>query len=532
MPGKHTHAFRPRRWPLGVWAVLLATAGSLWMGPALAGETATATGTVYLDADADGQRDPGEPGLPGIRVSNQRDTVLTDTEGRWQLPVDDDTTLFVIKPRDYAVPVDSHGVPRFYYQHKPSGSPESRFPGVPPTGPLPASVDFALMRSEEPERFTVAMVGDTQPRDLREVGYTEGRVMPDLIGSGAAFGVVLGDIVFDDLSVFEPLVAQMGHAGFPWFYVIGNHDENYDADGDPHADESFERVFGPSYSSFDYGPVHFIRLDDIMWHPRTEERNAHYTSGLGEEQLAFVRNDLALVPEDQLVVLLMHIPINEMAERQELFRLLEGRPHTLSFSAHTHSMEHRFFGEADGWHGKEPHHHVVNGTACGCWWGGAPDDAGIPHATMADGTPNGYSLVTFSGADYSIEYRVFDRSPDYQFRVMAPEEVTQADVGSTPIRVNVFAGSERTEVEMRVGTTGPWTPLERVSKPDPSYVALRERDRSVAAPYRGLPKPDDCTHLWEGWLPTGLPAGDHSLYIRVTDMFGRVQAQRQTLRVR
>ncbi len=491
-----------------------------------------ASGTVYLDADADGQRDPEEAGLPGVRVSNQRDIVVTDAEGRWRLPVDDDTTLFVIKPRGYRTPVDANGIPRGYYQHKPAGSPKSKFPGVAPTGALPASVDFPLGRSPEPDCFTVAVLGDTQTRDAREVGYTAAAVVPDVAGAGPAFGVVLGDVVFDNLSVTEPLVEVMGHAGFPWYYVIGNHDENYDADGDAHADESFERVFGLSYSSFDYGPVHFIALDDIMWHPKAGETNAHYTSGLGDEQLAFVRNDLALVPEEQLVVLLMHIPIDEMAERQELFRLLEGRPHTLSFSAHTHSMEHRFLGEADGWHGKAPHHHVVNGTACGCWWGGAPDDAGIPHATMADGTPNGYSLVTFDGADYSIEYRVFRRSPDYQFRLMVPDEVARADVGSTPIRVNVFAGSERTQVEMRIGTTGPWTALERVSKPDPSYVALRERDKSIEAPYHRLPRPDNCTHLWESWLPTGLPVGDHSLYIRVTDMFGQVRNERQTLRVR
>mgnify|MGYP003761246673 CR=1 FL=1 len=186
MPTKRTRAFHQRPWLPGVLAALFAAAGSPWIGPVLAGETAMASGTVYLDADADGQRDPEEAGLPGVRVSNQRDIVVTDAEGRWRLPVDDDTTLFVIKPRGYRTPVDANGIPRGYYQHKPAGSPKSKFPGVAPTGALPASVDFPLGRSPEPDCFTVAVLGDTQTRDAREVGYTAAAVVPDVAGAGPA----------------------------------------------------------------------------------------------------------------------------------------------------------------------------------------------------------------------------------------------------------------------------------------------------------------------------------------------------------
>ena len=36
---------------------------------------------------------------------------------------------------------------------------------------------------------------------------------------------------------------------------------------------------------------------------------------------------------------------------------------------------------------------------------GAPDERGIPHTTMRDGAPNGYSIFTFDGHKYDIEFR-------------------------------------------------------------------------------------------------------------------------------
>ena len=44
------------------------------------------TGSVYLDADGDGQRDPGEAPLPGVLVSNGREVVTSDADGRYALP--------------------------------------------------------------------------------------------------------------------------------------------------------------------------------------------------------------------------------------------------------------------------------------------------------------------------------------------------------------------------------------------------------------------------------------------------------------
>jgi hypothetical protein len=374
----------------------------------------TATGLVFHDANHNGVRDADEPGIAGVRVSNGREIVLTDQGGAYRLPIDDDTILFVIKPRGWMTRVDQLNLPRFYYIHKPNGSPKLKYPGVAPTGPLPASVDFPLYPQEEPDRFRVIVFGDTQPDSIEEINYLAHDVVEEVIGTEAAFGFTLGDIVNDRLELHEPLNRVVAHIGIPWYNVMGNHDSDYSSPDDKHSDEHFERVYGPSYYSFDYGPVHFIVLDDIVWHGATEEEKGYYRAGLGERQLDFLGNDLALVPKDRLVVLTMHIPIVQIKERKELFRLLAQHPHTLSFSAHTHIAEHLFLRSEQDWPGEQPHHHINFATACGSWWRGAPDEVGIPHTMMADGGPNGWSIVTFDGIRYSVEFVPARRPRDYQ----------------------------------------------------------------------------------------------------------------------
>lgn len=234
---------------------------------ATAKQTQIARGFVFDDKNGNGKRDSDEPGIQNIRVSNGTLIVTTDQDGQYKLPVDDDSIIFVIKPRDWATPLNRNHLPQFYYIHKPKGSPKTfRFAGVAPTGSLPKSIDFPLLRRVEPDKFKAIMFGDPQPKNVAEVEYMSHDVIEQIIreqAHGAAFGVTLGDIVFDDLSVMEPHNQSVALIGIPWYNVIGNHDPNLDAKTDDQSDETFERIYGPSYYSFDYGPTHFMVLDDV-----------------------------------------------------------------------------------------------------------------------------------------------------------------------------------------------------------------------------------------------------------------------------
>ena len=505
--------------------------------PAEAAQLQTASGIVFDDQNGNKKREDGENGIPGIRVSNGRDIVRSDDQGRYEIQVDDDDIVFVIKPRDWVTPLNKDNLPQFFYIHKPAGSPKgTRFAGVAPTGPLPSSIDFPLRKRPEPDKFKAIMFGDPQPRNVTEVQYMQHDVIEQIIANeahDAAFGVTLGDIVFDDLDVMTPHNQAIALIGIPWYNVIGNHDLNTDSKNDQNSDETFERHYGPAYYSFDHGPAHFMVLDNVNWHWEDGTNKGHYHGGLGKQQMQFIKNDLAQIPEDQLVVLMMHIPLGSVGDRQDLYRLIEKRPATVSLSAHTHYMEHRFIGKEDGWMGKEKHHHIVNVTVCGSWWRGKKDERGIPHATMSDGGPNGYSIMEFDGNKYSLEIKPASRPEKYQMNIYAPEVVNKKDLAMTVVKANVFNGSEKTSVALRVDRQGQWKPMEAITVVDPAFVAEKRREEVIntAETWIGLPGAHATPHMWRGFLPTTLGRGAHTIEIRAVQPGGKTHIDHRILRV-
>lgn len=506
----------------------------------LAANPTSARGVVYHDKNANQTRDANEPGIADVCVSNGDIVVKTDHKGAYELPITDETIIFVIKPRDWMTPVNHDQLPRFYYDHKPAGSaPHLQYKGVAPTGELPASVDFPLVPHKEPNVFTVILFGDTQPRDDKEIDYIAHDVIDALINNtDAAFGVTLGDVVFDDLSIYDHLNAVVGKVGVPWYNVHGNHDMNFDVGEDKHSDETWERIFGPTYYAFDWGPAHFIVLDNITYEGLLSNRN--YRGGLGEQQLAWIKEDLRHVPNDKLVVLLMHIPLHKfndsprlyVEDRFALYELLKDRPHTLSISAHTHIQQHFFLDETAGWQGKTPHHHFNAGTVSGSWWAGSPDEEGIPHTLMRCGAPNGYNLLHITDNKYKIDFVPARRPASHQMNIYVPDEIALDKVGATDVFANVFAGSEKSKVEMRVPPTKDWTRLTKTSMIDPSYQILFDlHENNKTLPGRPMPKPLESPHIWTGKLPANLPPGVHVVEIRTRDIYNNTFTANRIFRV-
>ena len=511
---------------------LLLAASSITLSiTAAADKSGTATGMVYHDLNRNSIHDENEPGLEGISVSNGREIVKTNARGQWQLPHDDDTIFFVIKPSGWMTPVNKHQLPQFFYIHKPAGSPKTfRYKGVDPTGPLPSSINFALHKTDEPTEFKAIFFGDPQPSNIEQVDYIKHDIIEELIGTDARFGVTLGDIMFDKLELFPQSNADIALIGIPWFNVIGNHDLNMDADKDSDSDETFHRLFGPSYYSFDYGPVHFIILDAVDWAKRNGKRGYH--GGIDEEQMAFVKNDLALVPEKKLVCLMMHIPLPKVGNRRELYRLIEKRPHTLSISGHEHWHAHKYIGAEDDWRGDKPHHHIVNVTVSGTWWKGRKDEVGIPHTTMRDGAPNGYSIITFKDTEHVLEFKAARQPATYQMNVFAPDQVKTTDTGKAPVYVNVFNGSINSTVKMRLSKSDQWIMLKKVMETDPFYSATRQREISgQLSPRSHLSGPIKSDHLWKGNLPEGIAPGSHLIEINATDAYGKTHLGKRIIRV-
>ena len=355
--------------------VLIGAAGGLAAAaidgaPALAQDAAGATvsGVVFENHDGSGVAKPANPGLPGVLVSNGRDVAVTGADGRYTLPLPEEATIFVVKPQNFMPPLDpATNLPRFYRHHQPQGSPATlnlTFEGIAPTGPMPASLDFPLVRQDEPRKFDVVLVTDPQPETEAEIDFVREDLIQALSNTDAKFGLTAGDIMFDDLSLYPRFNAIIGTIGLPWWNIGGNHDLNFEAPDRKYSRETFKRVFGPNYYAFFYGPTLFLMLDNVDYLGRDPAKlrgEGKYEGRFDEAQLDFVRNVLAHTPDDTLIVAVMHIPLRTFlgtepsqntADKEAFFRLLEGRKHTVSFSGHTHTTEHHYFGKEDGWTGR------------------------------------------------------------------------------------------------------------------------------------------------------------------------------------
>jgi hypothetical protein len=473
----------------------------------------------------------------------------------------------VIKPAGWALPVDpATNLPLFAYVHAPGGSPDLgfRFAGIAPTGPLPASIDFALHRRQEPAQFDAVLFTDPQPESLHEVGYVRDDVVSVVDGSQAAFGITHGDIMFDDLSYYPRFNRIIGTIGLPWFNCRGNHDMNLEAPDNTHAAETFKRVFGARWHAFQHGGATFILLDNVDYlgtDPSKPNGFGKYRGFFGARQLAFVRNVLSNVPRDSLVVVSFHIPLKTLAasdaanntvDIKDFLAAIGTHPNTVSFCGHTHTNEHWYFDSADGYAASDQqggvHHHHILAAVSGSWWSGPFDARGIPMALQSDGSPNGFHILSVEGAAYTTTLVPAHDPARGQMRVMLDSQVHGPNlevirdyhtgallsgpigvdrVASTRLVVNFFDGGPRSKVEVSIGGR-PYRALAKVERLDPFVVEVYERNRDTKKPWVEAGK---SSHVWQGGLPADLAVGTHRVAVRGTDEYGRTHATSMVLEV-
>lgn len=487
----------------------------------------TAKGTVYEDANGNGLRDAGEVGISGVKVSNGKDVVVTDLQGKYSLPVEADTVIFISKPAGWRAPLDKNNHPKFYYVYSPNGSPKLTFPGFAPTGALPAAVDFALTKAPVKSKYDVLLFGDTQPYAIQQIDSFRHEIAEETIGTKALFGVTLGDVVGDRLNLHPDVARAHAAIGIPWYFAPGNHDRNYDAGTELHEYDFFKSQYGPTYYSFDEGKAHFIVLEDIQG-----EGKGGYKQGIGATELQWLKNDLAKTPKDRLVVLMMHIPLLEpVAERKEIMQAIAPFKNTVSFGAHWHTQRHGFLGKEEGWTKETPHNSIVAGTTCGCWWGGELDEVGLPMALMSDGTPQGYLVMSVDGTNYKVNYKVSRRPADYQMNIVVPDGLKTDEIEGQEAVVNIFLASEKSKVEMSIDG-GAWTAMKFDMRNDPNVerIIKLQNDKKLPATGGTIGGPDKCEHIWVAKLPK-LASGVHVIKVRSTDVWGQTVNGTRMVRV-
>ncbi len=501
-----------------------------------------ATGFVFEDANKNGIKDKKERGIPNVGVSNGVEVVKTDAHGKYSLPINDDQAIFVIKPSGYQTKIKENQLPAYYYLHKPNGSPaDFKYKGVAPTGTLPKEINFPLTAQNEQSDFQILVFGDPQAYNLKEMDYFKRGIIDEVKRNKkqAVFGISLGDLVGDDLSLQPHYINAVKELGLPWYNVMGNHDMNYDAKEDQFSDETFELNFGPANYAFNYGKVHFIVLDDILYPDPRDGKG--YWGGFRKEQLDFVENDLKLLSPDQLVVLAFHIQLKpenaaddhfRMEDRQRLFDLLKPFKNVLMMSAHTHKQSQLFYGKQEGWEGIQPLHEYNAGTTSGDWYSGKADEIGVPQSTMRDGTYRGYSFVNFSGNQYKIQYKAAGKPEDFQINLQLPKAVPFKKNTSARMVANFFMGDSETVLEYRIDQ-GSWKKMQYQEVIDPAYFGtLIEWDQSPELFDGRRPNyPENSRHIWTAAFPKDLDLGTHEVDVRVTDRYGYKHAAKGSFEV-
>ena len=188
---------------------------------------------------------------------------------------------------------------------------------------------------DDPDRFQIAIMTD------RTGGHRPGIWMDAVTKLNMlrpSFVMSVGDLVEgftedrdEALRQWREFTGFVDRLDMRFFFVAGNHDLSNNLLG-----ELWREKFGPTWYSFDYKRVHFLCLnseDPVL--------------KIGEEQLAFIRADLAAHAAARHTLVFIHRPLWTTAERdlaagqadgtnwKQVEAMLADRPHTV-FAGHIH----------------------------------------------------------------------------------------------------------------------------------------------------------------------------------------------------
>lgn len=256
------------------------------------------------------------------------------------------------------------------------------------------------------------------------------------------YGVALGDLSWDsywyennyDLADY---LKDMQSLSCAIYSAPGNHDNDPKiANDDFSAATPFRKIIGPTYFSFNLGAVHYILLDNVVYDNPDGITGSHtYATRVSEEQLAWLKADLATVEKATPIVLGMHVPLYKAPT-------LDGAGQTQT--AYNMEQAEAFVACLDGYNVNvitgHTHYnfsvtskpslreHNINAVCATWWWTGHTDYAG--NHISRDGSPGGYKIFEMDNTSISWQFKSIGKDAGYQFRTYDLNRclLTQADL--------------------------------------------------------------------------------------------------------
>ena len=350
----------------------------------------------------------GNP-IAGVAVSNGFQVVATNAEGYYEMNVTPDTWyIYISTPAEYKIDTNEYGQPCFYKPY-PTNTPQ---------------YDFTLTPLEggKEEKFALFAIGDPQVRNSTQLSRFNAEAVPALLNHSAevkasgipCYGITLGDIIANSNGTnTESLRDDMrdgfhpDKAGMIVYQTYGNHDNTYYGDGvvittdkrsstiELAAQRGHEAIFGPVDYSFNRGDIHIVSMRNIIY--RYSTTSGSYLEGFLPAQYEWLKQDLALVPKDKMVLLCVHAPLfrNTGNYVEEVLAEINKFKEAHVISGHTHISQFYDFVVEDP---ATPYPNVFEhnvGALCGVWWRGN---------IAADGAPTGYNVFVCDGNEFTESY--------------------------------------------------------------------------------------------------------------------------------
>jgi len=199
----------------------------------------------------------------------------------------------------------------------------------------------------------------------------------------------------------------------PVFNTIGNHEhyafymrDEIKRDDPDYGDKMYRRYIGKPYYSFNHSGWHFISLNSIM---ETEERG--YRGGVSEDQIEWLKRDLAGVCDNTPIAVSVHIPLitamnqilsgsrtpndngDVINNSKEVLALFKDKNLKLVLQGHLHYLEDLFM------QGKT--HFITGGAVCSGWWEGP-----------RHGLEEGFLYIEVEDDEFEWEYIDFGWTPE------------------------------------------------------------------------------------------------------------------------
>ena len=496
-------------------------------------------------------------GVEGVAVSDGYEVVFTDADGHYAMTsAKKNGYVFYTLPRGYEPLLQDGFMPQFWAK---LDEPDTSVSEV---------HDFALRRVDNDKHIMIFGADTHLARRYSARAFFKKGFLASLkdeatqAGDVPIYSVILGDLTWDVFWTqnnynLHDYMADLKSWDYPipLWPVIGNHDHDPSipagSDTDFEAAGEWRDIVCPNYYSFNLGKIHYIVLDDINYLNEAVP-GEHYSDGVAgsrnyrgvvsDEQIAWLRKDLAVVDLNTPIVLCLHIPAWGITTGFNYYARLDNS-YALCTLLNNYSKVHIVSGHTHGNYCAHPYyypniteHNLA--AACGTLWQSASLTG---HNVCHDGSPAGYSRwtadgktlnwsfkATGSGADQMRVYdmntvRNFYRNSNAIHSIISidPSRVDFADIADNIVLVNVFAYDTDWQVSICEGDN--MLQCHRVCTEDPFHTITCDVPRWNATGYYASDySTSRSTHLFQATAATAtLP-----VTVRVIDGFGNIHLKR------